>query len=298
MRRGFAFLTLAGAAGLALLYLGATFLAPRNRVDRIKSMNAAGRAAGEESPPVELGDAVQMLVKGVSLDPTTSAPMVVLVDMDERRILPIFIGPSEATSIARQLGQLSTPRPLTHDLILNIVGGLGAEVKRILISDMREGTYYAVLYLQNGGKEIPVDSRPSDAIAVALRAEAPIFVAQKVLLDSPPLSMEDLEILTGESGRGDYVPLIGAALQELTPDLAAALGYAGREGGALVAHVDRDGVSDEAGLDIGDLVIAVDGAAVADVTALRTAVRAHESGDVVITVLRDGKERQIRIEVE
>lgn len=297
MRRGLTLLTLAGAAVLALVYLSAMLLHSGGRAEQNEAQASAGRTAGQEAPPAETGDAVQMQVKGVGLDPATAAPMVVLVDEGDRRALPIFIGPSEATAIARQLGEMTTPRPLTHDLILNILGGLGAEVKSVLISDVRDGTYYAVLFLQNGDEEIPVDSRPSDAIAVALRADAPIFVAQKVLSESPALSLDDLEILTGERGRGDYIPAIGAAVQDLTADLAAALGYAGRQGGVLVAHVDRDGPADAAGLDVGDLVLEVGGEKVAGTTAFRAAVRAHRNGAMALRILRDGKERDVRIDL-
>jgi bifunctional DNase/RNase len=292
MRRGVALLTLAVAAAVALVYLSAAFFGPHSRAATPQPEGAAASRPVADAP-----DAVRMEVKGVSLDPATSAPMVILVDQDERRVLPIFIGPAEATSIARQLGDLTTARPLTHDLILNILGQLDAEVTRVLISDVREGTYYAVLFLKTNGQDVPVDSRPSDAIAVALRAGAPIFVTQKVLLDSPQMNLEDLEILTGESGMGHYVASLGMSVQELTPDLAAVMGYAGREKGALVGHVDEDGVARNAGIMIGDLILKLDDADIADAKTFRSAARSLKAGSATITLLRGDKERRITVDL-
>lgn len=297
MRRGLALLILAAAAAVAMIYLSATFLGGRGRPVAAASGGgapaASGRPAVADSP-----DAVRMEVKGVSLDPHTSAPMVILADEDDRRVLPIFIGAAEATSIARQLGDLTATRPLTHDLILNILGQLDAEVARVLISDVRDGTYFAVLFLKYNGHEVTVDSRPSDAIAVALRASAPIFVAQKVLLDSPAPDMEDLEILTGESSRGNYVPSLGLGVQELSPELAAALGYAGREGGALVSHVDREGAARDADVQVGDLILRLDDAEIPDAETFRAAARGSKKGSMTLTLLRGEKERRVTVEID
>lgn len=125
--------------------------------------------------------AIEMFVGGLLLDPHTQAPVVVLKDEAGNVHLPIWIGIAEATSIASAIKQLNMARPLTHDLMQHIFQELGVRVERIMITDLRDSTYFAELILSYGDKAIILDSRPSDAIAIALRASAPIFVAQQVL---------------------------------------------------------------------------------------------------------------------
>lgn len=125
--------------------------------------------------------AVEMFVGGLVLDPNTQAPVVVLKDESGEIHLPIWIGIAEATSIASALKDLNMARPLTHDLMSDIFGELGVRVQRVVITDLRDSTYYAELILSSGDKALIFDSRPSDAIGIALRAAAPIYVAKKVL---------------------------------------------------------------------------------------------------------------------
>lgn len=125
--------------------------------------------------------AIEMFVGGLVLDPHSQHPVVVLKDESGDICLPIWIGVSEATSIASAIKQLAMPRPLTHDLISNVFQELGVKVQRIVISDLKDSTYYAELILSYGDKIMIIDSRPSDAIAIAVRTSAPIFVAQHVL---------------------------------------------------------------------------------------------------------------------
>ncbi len=125
--------------------------------------------------------AIEMFVGGLMLDPNTQAPVVVLKDESGDVVLPIWIGIAEATSIASAIKQLNMARPLTHDLMMEMFQQLGAKVERIVITELKESTYYAELVLTVGDKALIFDSRPSDAIAVALRASAPIFVVQQVL---------------------------------------------------------------------------------------------------------------------
>ena len=126
-------------------------------------------------------EAVEMFVGGLVLDPTTQAPVVVLKDEAGTVHVPIWIGIAEATSIASALKDLSMARPLTHDLMYNIFNEVGVRVDRIVITELKDSTYYAELILVLGDKAIVMDSRPSDAIAIALRAAAPIFVSPQVL---------------------------------------------------------------------------------------------------------------------
>jgi bifunctional DNase/RNase len=123
-----------------------------------------------------------MHVDGVRMDPRTSSPVVLLKEeRGLRRRLPIWIGLYEAQSIAIGMEDVETPRPNTHDLILNILGGIEGKLHRVVITELRGNTYYAVLEIELDGRKVVVDSRPSDAIAVAVRAGAPVFASEEVL---------------------------------------------------------------------------------------------------------------------
>ena len=124
---------------------------------------------------------VRMKVEGLLFDPRSSMYILLLKEIDGNDTLPIWIGKPEADSIALALGKVATPRPLTHDLIKNVVAGLKVRVTRVVVTEIFDNTYYAIIYLDDGKREVPVDSRPSDAVAVALRVEAPIFVEDGIL---------------------------------------------------------------------------------------------------------------------
>ena len=122
-----------------------------------------------------------MLVKGLMLDPSSNLPIVILRNEGDDVFLPIWIGVFEANAIAMRMEGVEPPRPMTHDLMCSLVEDLGATVERILISDLRENTFYAQIHLKEDSRELRVDSRPSDALALALRVDAPIFVLPAVL---------------------------------------------------------------------------------------------------------------------
>ncbi len=124
---------------------------------------------------------LEMKVRGLTLDPLTNMALVILRDLDGKKALPIWIGTQEANAIALEIEQVSTPRPMTHDLIKNILAGIKVSVTRIVVNDLKDQTFYATIFLSLQGQEIRVDARPSDAIAVALRAQAPIFVTLDVI---------------------------------------------------------------------------------------------------------------------
>jgi len=126
-------------------------------------------------------DLVPMSIKGLMLDPVSNSPIVVLKDEDEKFFLPIWVGIFEANAIALQLENVATPRPMTHDLLRNMIAELDGRVTRVVINDLRDSTFFAQIRILTGDKTLEVDARPSDAIALALRTEAPIFVAQSVL---------------------------------------------------------------------------------------------------------------------
>lgn len=127
---------------------------------------------------------IEMKVMGIALDTRTGSPIVVLHDLDNRKALPIWIGSAEASAIIRKIENLKVQRPMTHDLIIDVVEKTGFEIDRIEISDVDDDTYFATIYLKNdNGEEKEIDARPSDAIAVAIRVNAPIFVAPSVLAE-------------------------------------------------------------------------------------------------------------------
>jgi len=124
---------------------------------------------------------VEMRVEGLLFDPRSNMYILLLKEVDGAGTLPIWIGKPEADSIALALGKVATPRPLTHDLVKNIVDGLRVKIIKIVVTEITDNTYYALIYLNDGKKETLVDSRPSDAVAVALRAGAPIFVEDNIM---------------------------------------------------------------------------------------------------------------------
>ena len=122
-----------------------------------------------------------MILKGITLDPTTNSPIIILKDQHGPSILPIWIGIFEANAIMIGLEKIKAPRPMTHDLIKNILDEMHVRIAKIIIDDLNENVFYATLYLKNGEQEFTIDARPSDAIAIALRAEAEIYVSSSVL---------------------------------------------------------------------------------------------------------------------
>jgi hypothetical protein len=136
---------------------------------------------------------IQMKVSGIILDPVSNIPIVILKDAEGKHTLPIWIGLLEASAIAMELEKIKVHRPLTHDLLKNILDQLKAPIVKIEITALKENTYYALLYIKPDGSELAVDSRPSDAIALALRTEAPIFVNQEVLDKSRQLDARESE---------------------------------------------------------------------------------------------------------
>jgi uncharacterized protein len=135
-----------------------------------------------------MNDLVAMSIKGLMLDPVSNSPIVVLKDEHDKFFLPIWVGIFEANAIALQLENVTTPRPMTHDLLRNMISQLDARVIRIVINDLRDSTFFAQIRVITGDKTLEVDARPSDAIALALRTEAPIFVAQSVLDQAQTIS--------------------------------------------------------------------------------------------------------------
>jgi len=132
---------------------------------------------------------IEMTIKGLMIDPITNMPIVILKDKEGDRVLPIWVGVFEANAIALQIENISTPRPMTHDLLRNILSEIEADVQRIVVCELKENTFYAMIYLNCEGQTMAVDARPSDAIALALRTKAPIFVEEAVVESAKGLDL-------------------------------------------------------------------------------------------------------------
>ena len=154
---------------------------------------------------------IEMNIKGLMVDPITNMPIIILRDSEGQKVLPIWVGVFEANAIALQIENVTTPRPMTHDLLKNVIADLRARIDKIVVSDLKENTFFALIYLTVNGEVVAVDARPSDAIALALRARAPIFVEEKVIDHAKTVD------LTPEKGDAERVHL-QKWLESLDPD--------------------------------------------------------------------------------
>ena len=133
-------------------------------------------------------------IKGLMMDPATNSPIVILQDLEGTILLPIWVGIFEANAIALQIERVDTPRPMTHDLLKNALVHLGAEIKKIVVTELNENTFFAMIHMDLDGQPTTLDSRPSDAIALALRTDAPIFVTEQVIKNSRSLALDRKEL--------------------------------------------------------------------------------------------------------
>lgn len=186
---------------------------------------------------------VEMEVKGVRMDVLGQNPVVILADKEEKKALPIWIGLLEATAIERELKSVTASRPMTHDLFHSVLEQVRAKVKEVKIVDLKDHTYYAKLFLSINKEVIEVDARPSDAIIMALKSKAPVFVATKILDDQGVL-------LTKKEVLGERH---GIRVQELTPSLASHFNFKG-EKGVLVSEVVPGSASEISGMKAGDII--------------------------------------------
>ena len=129
-------------------------------------------------------------IKGLMMDPITNSPIVILQDVQKNTLLPIWVGIFEANAIALQIERIDTPRPMTHDLLKNVLLHFNAEVEKVVVTELKDNTFYALIHLNCDGEPMIVDSRPSDAIALALRTDAPIFVTETVIQNSRNISLD------------------------------------------------------------------------------------------------------------
>jgi len=158
---------------------------------------------------------LEMTVKGLTIDPLTSTPVVILKDAEGKNAVPIWIGLMEASAIATELENIQLSRPMPHDLMRNILESLDAKVVKIVVNDLRDNTFYALIHIMVGSQEIVIDSRPSDAIALALRTSSPILVDKKVVAKSRKIDlMKKEEGLSEEESKKRWAEI----LEKLSPD--------------------------------------------------------------------------------
>jgi len=152
---------------------------------------------------------LEMKVKGLMIDPVSNMPIIVLKDSQSETVLPIWVGIFEANAIAMQLENIDSPRSMTHDLLKNVITGLAASIESVVITDLKDNTFFATIHLSHDGSSLTVDARPSDAMALALRAEAPIFVDQMVL---------DKSAATDETGAPEETERLRRWLESVDPE--------------------------------------------------------------------------------
>jgi hypothetical protein len=226
------------------------------------------------------GNLVEVRVRGVTVDPQAGSPVVLLEEIQGERVLPIWVGVFEARAIVMEMDKVAPPRPMTHDLIKTILEGVKAQITNVVITDLRDSTYYAYLTLQSGGTSLHVDARPSDAIALALRVQAPIYVMALVFDRAPAIE------LRGEEAAITVLKRYGLTLQNLTASLASHFQLPTPDG-VLVSDVEPGSGAERDGVRRGDVIVAANQATVADLHGLESTLR--QGGDVSLQIVRGDK---------
>jgi bifunctional DNase/RNase len=228
---------------------------------------------------------IEMEVKGVRLDTIGNNPVVLLVDKEGKKALPIWIGLLEANAIDKELKNIASPRPMTHDLLHSILTQVQVKVKEVKIVDLKDHTYYAKLFLKLSKEVIEVDARPSDAIILALKSKLPIFIAAKIL-DEQGIA------LTQRNNSGERY---GVYVQELTPALASHFNFRGKKG-VLVAEVLSGSVSEISGIKAGDIITKVNSKEMGSVQEFEEIFETSKAGDPLkILLFREDKFQEINL---
>jgi bifunctional DNase/RNase len=236
---------------------------------------------GRGTTPEGNGD-LEVKVKGVNVNPDGESSLVVLVDLHDKTALPIFIGFTEARAIGLKMNDIKTIRPMTHDLMKTIVDRLEAKLVRVVINKVEGNIIYAILHMRLGDSEIEIDSRPSDAIALALRTGTPIFASREVV--------EAIGVALGElDNQNRFVMRQGLTVQKMTPLLAQHFGLDVPEG-VLVSGVQPGSPAEGAGLKTGDVIIEINGQKIDDLREFKAIVRGIEEGKRITLLVRRGKE--------
>src|SRR5919199_2466936 len=234
-------------------------------------------------------DVLEVKIKGVTIDPQGNTPVVILEEQQGHRAFPIWIGLPEARAIMLEMEGVSTPRPLTHVLLHNILVDLNVTISRIIITDMQGDTFYATILLWQGNKTLTIDARPSDAIALALHVHAPVFATKKLLdsvrtvtLQEPPASAA-------------VVKALGMHLQNLDATLASFFHLA-KAGGVLVSSVEAGSQAEQHGMRRGDVITSIDGKPVKDIQDFLATYKEKKVGqEMLCHVTRDRNPLTIRL---
>jgi bifunctional DNase/RNase len=224
-------------------------------------------------------------VKGVRMDAIGQTPVVILADKAGKKALPIWIGLPEAGAIGRELQNIPSQRPMTHDLLYSILGQLGARVKEVKIVDLKDSTYFAKIYLMVNKEMIEIDARPSDAIVLALKAKSPIYVSAGIF------DQQGIELAQERNSGERY----GIRVQELTASLAFHFAFKGQKG-VLVAEVLPESLASASGVKAGDIITKVNLKAVVNVHEFQEALDATGAGESIrIQIFRDGKSEEVQL---
>ena len=235
-------------------------------------------SAGNFTPvalkPTEL---LQVKIHRLIIDPSSGQPVVLLADPQEERSLLIWIGPCEANALNAELEGTTHPRPLTHDLAGTIIQKLKGKVQRIIITHIKDGTYFATIVMEKEGTLVEIDARPSDSIVLALKSKAPIFVAQKLFKEMSVALQEEKAV------EDPY----GLTVQELISSLAQSFSFQSTQG-MLVADVRGGSPAEKDGLQRGDILVEVGGDTISDVQSLRMALSRSKTPEKA-RIFRKGK---------
>src|SRR6266508_606797 len=245
---------------------------------------------GSELQAAQGAASVETKVKTVMVDPASQSPVVVLETVADKKLLPIWIDIPEARAIAIEIEQIKVPRPLTHDLIRNILQGLGATLQRATITDLRNSTYFAIVSLWLKGQEVQIDCRPSDAIAVALRMKAPIFASTQVLAKSKPVPSKPTRSEQTQKK-------LGIQAQDLTAELANLL-ESQQQKGVLVTEVALGSPAMKAGLQRGDIITKANEQVISSATDLESLIQSMKSSSQIkLEVIKKGKPTTLVIDL-
>jgi bifunctional DNase/RNase len=238
-------------------------------------------ALSKETPP----PFIEMEVKGVRLDAIGHNPIVFLADKEGKKALPIWIGLLEANAIDRELKNITSPRPMTHDLLHSILTQVQVKVKEVKIVDLKDHTYYAILFLKLSKGVIEIDARPSDAIILALKSKIPIFVSTKIL------DQQGIALIKKDAFGERY----GIRIQELTPALASHFNFQ-RKKGVLVSEVLPGSASEASGIKAGDIITKINSKEVGSVQEFEEIFDTAKEGDSLrILLFREEKFQEVNL---
>lgn len=226
---------------------------------------------------------IEVTVKGITIDVQSNSPMVVLEDKKGNKVMPIWIGLNEARAIATELEGITLPRPMTHDLMKNVISGLNASLEKVIVSDLKNSTFYAFVVIKFKRKNFQFDARPSDAIALALRFSAPIYV-EKSVFDKAQVFQ-----ITSELPEGWQDVIMGFSAQDLNNEISEAMGLSGVSG-VLVSDVRSGSSSERDGLKRGDIIINANDKSINSLKDLIEVINQSEDRPMNVKILREGNE--------